>query len=396
MEKLKYIKIKDVFSCILFLIVLPIAIIYKLFFKITKRNVWLISEYKDSARDNAYCFFKYIMKNHREQECYYVIDKKSNDYNKVKNYNNIIQFGSFKHWVLYLAVDKNITAVKDCSPNHLLFTVLHQKLNMFNNIVFLQHGVILSRFPMFYYKNTKFKLFICGAKNEYEEIKENYGYPNQNVIYTGLARFDNLIDSNSNKKQLLIIPTWRRWLGRDTNSFVKNINFQDTIYYKRWNELFKNKKFCDYLLENDIIVKFYPHKCMHKFINEFDIKCQNIKVVDNSKEDIQKLLKESSLMVTDYSSVCSDFAFMQKPIVFYQFDKEDFYSKHADKGYFDFENDGFGPVFDNSESIVNSIIEYIENDYKIQDRYLSKMKSFFELHDNNNCKRIYNAIKNLK
>lgn len=395
MEKLKYIKLYDVFSSLLFFIVLPIALIYRVYLKIRKRKIWLITEYKDSARDNGYCFFKYIMENKKEQECYYAIDKKCKDYDKLKMYKNIVQFGSLKHWILYMSVDKNISTIKDCSPNHLLFSIIHQKLNLFNNVVFLQHGVILNRLPMFYYKNTKFKLFICGAKDEFDDIRKNYGYPDENVVYTGLARYDNLINYNVIKNQILIIPTWRRWLGRETNVFSKNVNFTDTQYCKCWNKLLKNKKFCEYIEKNDIKVKFYPHKGMQKYINYFNVKCKNIEIVDIKKEDIQQLLKESVLMVTDYSSVCTDFAFMKKPIIFYQFDREEFFTKHVDRGYFDYKRDGFGPVLENESDIVDNIIKCIENKYKVEERYINKMVSFFPLQDNKNCERIFNEIKRI-
>ena len=72
---------------------------------------------------------------------------------------------------------------------------------MLNNRVFLQHGITKDDAIMFYYKNTYFKYFICGAKKEFEYINEKFGYPDNNVIYTGFPRFDSLhnIDVNKNK-----------------------------------------------------------------------------------------------------------------------------------------------------------------------------------------------------
>ena len=49
-------------------------------------------------------------------------------------------------------------------------------------------------------------------------------------------------------------------------------------------------------------------------------------------------------MLTDYSSVAFDFAYLRKPIVYAHFDKEAFFSgEHSyTAGYFDYERDGFG------------------------------------------------------
>lgn len=395
-NKLQYIKLYEILGCFIFIILLPISLIYKFFLKLSKRKIWLVSETSDTARDNGYHFYKYLKEQHKEIESYYVIDKKVSDFKKVENFGNIIQFRSFKHWLYYMVADKIISSAKNASPDHPLFSLLHIKFNLFNNFVFLQHGIILNDFPMFYYKNTKFKLFICGAKDEYDYISKGYGYPKERVVYTGLARFDNLIDNNVNKKQILIIPTWRRWLGREKNFLGQEENFLNTLYYRSWTNILNNKKLIEYIEKNNIIVKFYPHAGMNRFIESFKSTSKNIIVLDNSKEDIQKLLKESALMVTDYSSICNDFAFMKKPIIFYQFDREEFFTKHTNPGYFDFKNDGFGDVIENLNDVTDKIIYYIENDYKVEDKYLDKMESFFKLHDNKNCERIFNEICKIK
>lgn len=396
LNKLQYIKFEEIVGCFIFILVLPISIIYKLYLKLNNRKIWIVLENSDTARDNGYIFYKYLKEYHKEIESYYIINKNSEDYCRVKELGNIIQYRSLKHWIFHLSADKIISSIKNCSPNHPLFSILNIYFNLYNNVVFLQHGVIMNDLPMFYYKNTKFKLFICGAKDEYEEISKKYGYPKERVVYTGLARFDNLIETNTNNKQILIIPTWRRWLGREKNILGKEENFDDTKYYKSWIGLLNNNEFLKYIEENDIIVKFYPHREMNRFINKFHSKSNNILVVDNKKEDIQKLLKESALMVTDYSSICNDFAFMKKPIIFYQFDKDEFFSKHVSKGYFDFEKDGYGSIFVHEEDVIKKIIDYVEKDYVVETNYLNKMESFFELHDNKNCERIYEAIMAIK
>ena len=53
------------------------------------------------------------------------------------------------------------------------------------------------------------------------------------------------------------------------------------------------------------------------------------------------------------SSVAFDFAYLGKPVIYAQFDKEEFYEKHDYKaGYFNYERDGFGEVVYDLESTV--------------------------------------------
>lgn len=394
-ENLKYIKMKDILSAFLFIIILPIALVYKLINKIRNKSLWLICEAEDTARDNGYHLFKYIRENNPEDFCFYVINKKCSDYNKIKKYGNIIQFSSLKHWLYYLAADKNISTQKAGNPNAPLFYVLQVYGILRNKRVFLQHGIIKDDLPYVYYKNTKFRLFICGAKREYEYVKENFGYPKGYVKYTGLARFDNLHNNKVNKKQILIIPTWRNWLGRDLNSLSKHEDFTKTTYFKHWNNLIKNKEFNDLLEKNGMIAYFYPHIHMQKYLKYFNGNSNRIKVVNNDNIDIQDLLKKSALMITDYSSVFMDFAYMRKPILFYQFDKAKFREKHLAEGYFSYEHDGFGDVIENEDILIRRIKEYIDNSYYIEKKYIERMTNFFELYDTNNCKRIYDSIKEI-
>lgn len=396
-DNFKYIKLNDIFAILIFVILLIPSQLLRVYYKLTKKRVWLICDRKDTANDNGYHFFKYMKKNHKEILSYYVIDKKCSQYSKVKDYNSIIQWGSITHWLLYLSCEKNISSQKNGNPSAPLFYILHTKLNLFNNRVFLQHGVIKDDLKWLYYSETKFKFFICSAKDEYEYVMKKYGYPKGNVVYTGLARFDNLQNNKVNKKQILIMPTWRNWLGRELNSLEHKINFKNTSYFTNWNSLINNDEFNTYLKENDITAVFYPHYGMHKYINCFNINNKsNIRIANVKTEDIQKLLKESALLITDYSSVYMDFAYMKKPIIYFQFDQEEYRSKQYEEGYFNYNRNGFGDVITDEKSTIIKIEEYIENDYKIEKKYMNRMNNFFELNDSNNSERIFKILEENK
>ena len=153
------------------------------------------------------------------------------------------------------------------------------------------------------------------------------------------------------------------------------------------------RKLLNYINKNNITIYFYPHHNMQKYIKCFNIDNENIKVVDNSCIDIQTLLKTSSLLITDYSSVYMDFAYMEKPIIYYQFDYDEYRKNQLNEGYFSYEEDGFGKVLKNKDKVISKIIYYINNSYQIEKKYIKRMKDFYPLHDQNNSKRIYEEIK---
>lgn len=389
---LKKVKITDFLSIIILILAIPFSWLVKLINKIKNKKLWLICELEDTCRDNGYHLFKYIRKNHPNDLCYYAINKKSTDYKKIKKYGNIIQFGSFKHWIFYLAADKNISSHKEGNPNHAIFTVLHRFLNLYNNRIFLQHGITKDNVPMFYYKNTKFKLFICGAKKEYDYIKKVFGYPDKSVVYTGFARFDNLHNNKVNPNQILIIPTWRRWFELENDSE----DFLNSEYYTYWSNLIKDKKLNNFAKKNNLKILFYPHYQMKKYIKEFKKLSSNVKIVTDDKYDIQELLKKSALMITDYSSVYMDFAYMKKTVIYYQFDYEKYRNSHLQEGYFNYEKDGFGKIFTQKDDIIKELIKLHKNKFQVPKKYYNRMIKFFEINDTKNCERIYNAIKNME
>ena len=101
----------------------------------------------------------------------------------------------------------------------------------------------------------------------------------------------------------------------------------------------------------------------------------------------------SSFMVTDHSSVQLDFAYMKKPLTYFQFDNDRYWKYHYQKGYFDYEKDGFGPVFTEPDGLMDYISERAALSFENEEKYLQRHKDFFTLYDTDNSKRNYEAIK---
>ena len=96
--------------------------------------------------------------------------------------------------------------------------------------------------------------------------------------------------------------------------------------------------------------------------------------MDSKKIDIQKLINESALMVTDYSSVSLDFAYLNKPVIYYQFDVNSVRKLQYKEGYYKYD---FGYTSVDYRSIVKKIIESANNKFKNKDEYTKKIEKFF-------------------
>ena len=392
--KMKYVKMADILEVFVFLLAFPFAILFKAF----RKEFWLISENGFEARDNGYHLFKYIRTNYPNDNVYYAIKKDSPDYEKVAVLGNTIRFGGFVHWVYYLASGVNISSQKGGGPNAAVCYILEVYGLWPTKRVFLQHGITYRDCNYLHYNETKFSMIMCSAYPEYKFIKEKFGYPAEAVKYVGMCRFDTLEDKSENKKHILLMPTWRKWIANPTSESKRyeNVdNFKDTEYYRNYNCLINNSEFYEFLERENMKLIFYPHRNMQRFIEYFASPGERVVLADSSEYDVQELLKKASLLITDYSSVFFDFGYMGKPIAYYQFDIDKFKDAHYKDGYFSYQKDGFGPVFDNGNDVVEWVKLKKSNNFKVEDVYSNRLKNFFSLRDADNCKRTYDAVRNL-
>lgn len=99
----------------------------------------------------------------------------------------------------------------------------------------------------------------------------------------------------------------------------------------------------------------------------------------------EQILTESSLMVTDYSGVQFDFAFMKKPLVYFHPSE---LPAHYDDGGFFYDTMGFGEICTESDQLVDTLCEYMENGCKMKPEYVKRVEDFYEFNDSHeNCER---------
>jgi len=358
-----------------------------------ERNLWLFSERGTDARDNGMWMFRYVKENHPKINAKYIITKDSEDRIRLASWeNDLVEYGSLQHYILLLNASYCIsTHIGGCYPyNFRISKKMYNFLSQYTQSkkIFLQHGIIKDDIKALHYNKTQIDMFVCGAKPEYDYVAQKYGYPEGIVKYTGLARFDNLRKITTDKKQILLMPTWRSWLQYE--------DFISSEFYHKYVDLLKCKSLHKLIEDNNLTLVFYPHYEVQKYVSEFKkIHFPSNLIIAEKKEfDVQQLLIESSLLITDYSSVYFDFVYMEKPVLYYQFDEVRYRKEQYQDGYYDYHN-GLGEWTDNEEQLILKIKEYIHHDFEISSKFRSKTDEFFPIRDNKNCERIYNEIARL-
>ncbi|MBO3443027.1 CDP-glycerol glycerophosphotransferase family protein [Clostridium sp. CCUG 7971] len=366
--------------------------------KFKGKNIWLIGGHAgDIYNDNSKFFYEYMLKNHKDVDIYWVINKESKVFDKIPG-KKLIR-GSVKNYLHYYnakAIVFSHAPSADIAPYNFVIPVL----NAFhkNTVkVYLNHGTISfkKRKPMDgRLKNIIDNLLksynVVTASSEFEEnvMVNEWGMDKDNVCIVGNARYDNLpTNENAQTRDILYTPTWRDWIKFDGENFTKSdyfINIMNFLNDEKLNKI---------LEEKDVNIKFYLHHLMHEFIDDIRENITGKRIIFLDKGvTLADEIRKSSANITDYSSVAIDFLYMNRPILFYQFDIDEY--KEKIDSYIDLDNEMFGSLAYTKDDAVNKLIEIIDNDFEILESQKNERNKFFRYNDNKNCDRIYSAIVN--
>lgn len=367
----------------------PFRIAYMLGYPFLKnKHVWFYMDRPDASDDNGMHLFKYAVDKDPNIKKYFIIDKNTKDYNEMKKIGNVLGFKSLKHRYLGMFVENIVTS----HPDNQIIYPFWGRYPYFagllkSNNVFLQHGIIKDDISSWLNKsNMNLSFFLTSSKMEYESIfKYPYNYGENVVQLLGLPRYDNL-ENEKDKKQIIIMPSWRRNLERKSKEYVKESEF-----FKRFNSLINNERLIEKARDHNYEIIFRPHPKVYDFIELFD-ENEYVKI-DYDRVKYQTLFNNGSVLVTDYSSVAFDFAYLYKPVIYYQYGND--YHFDAENSFFNYETMGLGEISKDEDGLVDLIIEYMENDCKIKEEYCNRIKDFYLYTDKNNCKRVYEAIKKI-
>ena len=365
-------------------------------------HIWVISEYEDDARDNGYWFFKYLRENHPEQEAYYPIHKASSDYHKVADFGNVVEYGSLKHYVLFWAASIYAGSTKlHGFPSILACDFLHLRGFTFFRYVFLNHGVARGYSEITDGARTNYALLIAISEQERRTIVAMNNQPENKVAAIGFCRHDNLDGQLLDPNLVLYMPTWRRWVDikhvRNKRELEQaKERYLSSDYYKRCQALIQDPKLIQYLESNDLRFVVYLHEFAQPYSVYLTPGSDRIVIADKDHYFVQDLLKRAAYLVTDYSSVVFDFAYMKKPCCYYQYDSETFAKEqYAESEFFTYERDGFGPIFNKQEDVVDHIIDSHKRGFAMDSPYRERVEHYFPSFDKLHCAKTYELVRSL-
>ncbi|MFZ1361410.1 MAG: CDP-glycerol glycerophosphotransferase family protein [Candidatus Nanopelagicales bacterium] len=375
----------------------------------TFKDAWLICDRLHNASDNGEVLFKYLRKNRRDINAWFIIAEDTPDYERLKaeGYGRrLLNPGSY-NW------HKAMRRAKYLVSSHAAKTIvdppdIEGRYETRFEQVFLQHGVI-TRDMSNWLNRRDTRLFITSTPQEYASIAGDYtGYKftTRETKLTGLPRFDehlrvDQVTPERDKNLVLVAPTWRHWLtqpvdetGRQSRQVSEDL--MSSEFVQQWLKVLSSEELAKAVKRNRLEIAFLPHPNFYAALDMFDLP-SHVKLVSFTDQTPQSIFARTRLLITDYSSVASDLSFLGRPSVYFQFDHEliDAGGHNGKPGYFNYDALGYGPVAYDSETAINHIVGYIETDCAVPEQYQIRMDAAFPLRDGKCTERVVTEIEGL-
>ena len=369
---------------------------------INDKDIWVIMDRDAQADDNAEHFYRYVQDNHPERKIYFALRKNSHDWDRLnKEGFNLLDFGSPEFEIVLLKASKLISSHLDQYIND----YFGDGFEYSKKFVFLQHGITMNDLSSWVNSKKNLQCFITSTVDEYNAISSDYSrykLSKKEVRLTGFPRHDNLLKGNViDSNILLIMPTWRKSIiGEPIDGNIRSFNakFSNTNYAIHIQSLLSSIDLKEVIEKYNYRVVFAPHLNIEPYLDTFNIPDYiEVWYSSNDEHSIQQLFQKSKIMITDYSSVHFEMAYLDKAILYYQFDKNDFFKGgHIfSPGYFSYEEDGFGPVATKEAELLLELEKVLDNNGDPLEPYVTRMRDTFAYRDTNNCERVYEAILDL-
>lgn len=321
---------------------------------------------------------------------YFIVDKKYEFLDRIpeKYRSNIIYKYTFKHY-LYFFKSKTFIGTEalahaiDLKTFNLLALAKIGSKNI--NYVFLQHGVMYmvslnseSR-SMFKRKklNGKYRV-VVSSEAEAEHFTTLGRHKPSDLYISGLPKFDRNT-RNENADKIVIMPTWRPWEINESRS-----SFTDTKYFKMIMRIYN-------AIPTDLLdkVSILPHPLIVNELKKISADISDKIYIGARYDDV---LKDTAVLITDYSSIAYDAFYRGARVVFYWEEKDYCMSQYGPSTKLMLnEGNVYGDYVYSADELADVVRRNYDNPQtKAQ---LKRYSHIVEYHDGKNTQRLIEFLK---
>jgi len=229
------------------------------------------------------------------------------------------------------------------------------------------------------------------SPNDYSTqiFRSAFGFNNQ-ILKVGYPRNDALINSNADdvtrlkqamgipldKKVVMYAPTYRDNQFAEKGKYTFELPFSLADFRDKYGKDTVLILRMHYLISNALDISNYTD-----FVYDF-----------SSYPNISDLYLVSDMLITDYSSVFFDYAYLQRPILFYPYDYH-LYKDELRGFYLDYEQDLPGKIAQNEDDLLQYIGEYLQTpDMRNDPKFTKFYERFCAINDGLSSLKVVNYV----
>lgn len=365
-------------------------------------GAWVLMDRVTAADDNGERLFRYLRDHRKDVNAWFVIGADTPDYKRLKEdgYDHVVAYGS-RQWYLLMLNCCHLIASHTERPVRRPPEIT-RLVDPAWRFTFLQHGVIKD--DLSNWLNPKpIDVFVTSTADEYESIAGDgspYVFTSKEVTLSGLPRFDRLLEvaaQTPDADLVLVCPTWRFWLSpRAKGDLDRGVvpDFAESGYARQWLALLRDESLRDAAAAQGLRLGFLPHPHLQSVLPDLDLP-DWVEPLTYAGEDVQRIIARSAVMITDYSSMAFNAGYLDRPVVYFQFDAERMRGGGhvGSAGYYDYAQDGFGPVTTTLDEAVVAAVNIVGNGVGAE--YAARSARAFPNRDGRCCERVTAAIEAL-
>jgi glycosyltransferase involved in cell wall biosynthesis len=373
------------------------------------QDAWLVMDRPEHGFDNGEHFYRHVIVNHPEINAWFVLNRNSSDWDRLQEEGfRLVPYGSDE--LVLLALNAKYRISSDAAlPSY--FPIDRKRFGGGSGrFVFLQHGVIwndLSR----WLNDKRIDRFIVSTPAEYASLTADgsvYSVTEREVRLTGLARFDALHRRAALKSSqgsaptiITVMPTWRMNVAEDMDRAAgpeeRRAVLRGSVFYRQWTAFISDPRVLALLNRTGFRLAFFVHPSLAAALTEDELP-EHVELHPQTGVSLHDLVLDSAAFITDYSSTAFDAAYVDRNVLYFQFDAATFLrgDHPARPGYFDYRRNGFGPVADSVEELIRNLETLELNGFRAEDSYAQRAASTFAHRDAGNCARIFESVLELE
>jgi len=376
----------------------------RLFRKYSK--AWVLMDRIHDADDSGERLFRHLRDERPDINAWFVLEKGTPDWQRLNadGYGDRLVAHGSRDWKLLMLNCRHLISSHADHPVVRPPEIMRLTRQRWR-FTFLQHGVIKD--DLSGWLNPKqIDLFVTSTPQEHASIAGDhtpYVFTTKETVLTGLPRFDRLREIGQrvepdDRDLVLVVPTWRNWLQPplENGSQRRSVHPElfESEFMTSWRAVLESEELAQACAEQGLKIGFLPHPNLQPALDAMQLP-SHVVPLSYHGHDVQELFARAAVLLTDYSSIAFNAAYIDRPVVYFQFDQERVLNGgHVGrKGYFTYERDGFGPVTYDAETAVAETIASLEHGRDPRPEYAARNAATFPERDGRCCERVTAAIE---